>query len=833
MNKLSFSLFFILISTQTFAQRPQEGSRSQLKKINLSGTVIDQETQEALEYATVSLSNEQFPNRVQGGITNEKGKFNLEIFPGKYNITIEYIGFNNVNLINKVIRVNENLGIIAMEIATESLNEVELVAERTEVEIRLDKRIYNVGKDLTVRGGSVADVLDNVPSVSVDVEGNVALRGNDNVRILINGKPSGLTGISGPQGLRSLPAESIEKVEVVTSPSARYDAEGTAGILNIILKKQGLNGFNARLIANGGLPKSYGGSANMNWRTNKINIFTTTSLGNNTTLGNSRNFNEYFNGDNPSTFLNEKRQSERIRKRFFTNLGIEYFFNDKTSLVISSFFRNSDNSSRNANEIRELDSRENIISFSERIEQEEEDDVSIQYSANFFKDFKTEGHKLTATLQYETSKEDERADINGQTSIPELSNLSFEKTTSFEDQSRLLAQTDYILPIDENTQFELGYRGSFSSQETDFSLDYIIGGLPIRDTNLSNTLLYKEYVNAAYTQFGNKIDNFSYLLGLRMENSNITIDQKTTKNKTIKKYTNWFPTVNLSYKFNEKQSIILGVSRRIRRPRSWFINPFPSRSSITNIFQGNPDLDPTFSNAYDLGYLKRWDKLTFNGSIYYQKATQVFTFITEDTGQKAIISGDPNDPTNPIVEVPVLRRTPVNLSENIRHGAEFTVSFFPSRKLRFNGNFNLFRSEIIGSYDGLVLDASNLSWFARLNATIKLPGGIDWQTRMYYKGPNENAQTVSQGVFSLNGALNKNLFKNKATLSLRASDILNSSKRRSETLTPTFFSDSEFQWRQPSYVLTFTYRINERETDRRKNRRQNYDSGEGGEGFDF
>ena len=284
---------------------------------------------------------------------------------------------------------------------------------------------------------------------------------------------------------------------------------------------------------------------------------------------------------------------------------------------------------------------------------------------------------------------------------------------------------------------------------------------------------------------------------------------------------------------NEKQSVILGVSRRIRRPRSWFINPFPSRSSITNIFQGNPDLDPTFSNAYDLGYLKRWDKLTFNGSIYYQKATQVFTFITEDTGQKAIISGDPNDPTNPIVEVPVLRRTPVNLSENIRQGAEFTVSFFPSRKLRFNGNFNLFRSEIIGSYNGLVLDASNLSWFARLNATIKLPGGIDWQTRMYYRGPNENAQTVSQGVFSLNGALNKNLFKNKATLSLRASDILNSSKRRSETLTPTFFSDSEFQWRQPSYVLTFTYRVNERETDRRKNRRQNYDSGEGGEGFDF
>jgi outer membrane receptor protein involved in Fe transport len=820
MKKIILLIAF-LVCNIIIAQR--SSNYNNVQKIILQGLVVDKETQQPLEYATISLKTERLPDRTQGGISNENGFFEFEILSGKYDIVIEYIGFSKFTINEKILNKNTNLGKIEIEFAENSLNEIELIGERTEVEIRLDKRIYNVGKDITVRGGSVADVLDNVPSVSVDVEGNVSLRGNDNVRILINGKPSGLVGISGPQGLRSLPAESIEKVEVVTSPSARYDAEGTAGILNIILKRQELIGFNGTFIANSGIPENYGGSANLNWRTNKVNVFTTTSLGKRTSGGNSFNDNEYFNGDAASTFLNEKRDSERQRNRFFTNLGIEYFFNEKTSLTLSGFYRESDNSSENLNQIRQLNKNKATISYSERIEEEEEKDVSFQYSANFVKDYKKDGHRLTSTFQYEESKEDEIAFIKSQTKIPELSDLSFENTINLENQKRILAQSDYVLPIDENTQFELGYRGSFSSQETDYSLDYILDGSSIRDMNLSNILIYKEYINAAYAQYGKKINKFSYLFGLRMEDSKITINQKTTNDNTIKKYTNWFPTTNFSYEFNDKESIVLGYSKRIRRPRSWYINPFPSRSSITNIFQGNPDLDPTFSNTYDLGYLKRWSKITLNGSVYYQKATQVFTFITEDTGTTAFIGGDPNDPDNTGIEVPVIKRSPVNLTENIRKGAEFTLAYFPSKKLRLNGNFNLFKSEIVGSYKGIILDASNLSWFARLNATIKLPGSIDWQTRMFYRGPNENAQTKSKGVFSLNGALNKEILNKKGTISFRASDILNSSKRISETLTPTFYSESEFQWREPSYVLTFTYRINP--NNKQNKRTQNYDEG--------
>jgi hypothetical protein len=270
MNRIIVALLVLVISQSVLSQRP---GGSNFKKFKIEGFVLDKETQEYLEYATVSLINESFPNRIQGGITDTQVKFIFEVFPGKYNVTIEYIGFDKITLKDKVILTNENLGKFELEIAAESLNEIELIGERTEVEIRLDKRIYNVGKDITVRGGSVADVLDNVPSVSVDVEGNIALRGNENVRILINGKPSGLVGLSGPQGLRSLPAESIEKVEVVTSPSARYEASGTAGILNIILKKEELEGFNGSFIVNGGFPSTYGGNATLNWRTKKTKCF--------------------------------------------------------------------------------------------------------------------------------------------------------------------------------------------------------------------------------------------------------------------------------------------------------------------------------------------------------------------------------------------------------------------------------------------------------------------------------------------------------------------------------------------------------------------------------
>lgn len=806
-----FTLILFSFSLTISAQRSQGQGTKNLNKIKLTGVVLDKETQEPLEYATISLINERSPNQILGGITNVKGKFNLDISPGSYKIIIEYIGFDKITFEEKKIQSSLDLGTIQLEIAAESLDEIELVGERTEVEIRLDKRIYNVGKDITVRGGSVADVLDNVPSVSVDVEGNIALRGNQNVRILINGKPSGLVGLSGPQGLRSLPAESIEKVEVVTSPSARYEASGTAGILNVILKKEELEGFNGSFNFNGGLPTTYGGNASLNWRTKKINIFSTTSLRNSESRGGGIFESENLN---PVRFVNEDRDYQRLRNSIFFNLGAEYFFNKNTTLTVSGFIRNSNNESNNSTEIQNLDSTGVVIDEFGRYQFEEEIDQSQQFTANFTKKFDDKGHELIIEFQSETSGEDEG-------DLAENTDTFNQESETFEDQRRNLLQMDYVWPIDKNTQFELGYRGDFSLQETAYNVFDLLDSGKTPNIDLTNFLGFTQNVNAAYTQFGQKLNQFSYLMGLRMEKTHIEIDQRTANIFKEKDYTDWFPTLNLSYEFSEKENLTLGYSRRIRRPRSWSLNPFRSLTSLTFFRQGNPDLDPSYSNLYDLGYLKRWDKFTFNGSIYYQRATQVIERITETTGELIVVS------ENPLVELPQFRFTSINLSENRRTGTEFTLTYSPKRTVRVSGNFNIFNSETIGSYNGVTLDREIISWFARLNSSFPMPLGIRAQFNGFYFGPRANAQTESKGIIRFSGALNKPLFKNKGTLSFRVSDILNSSRRKSFTETADFRNYTEFQWRQPTYIFTLTYRINERKMDRRRsNRGQNFSGGD-------
>ena len=817
MNKRIYLLLCVGLSLVAFAQRPT--GKPPISKISLEGNVVDLDSQEGLEYATISLRNDLRPQMVQGGITDANGNFKLEIFPGKYNITVEYIGFDTFILEDVILRENKNLGKIDLSFAAESLEGVELVGERTEVEIRLDKRIYNVGKDITVRGGSVSDVMDNIPSVSVDVDGNISLRGNDNVRILINGKPSGLVGLSGPQGLRQLPAESIEKVEVVTSPSARYEASGTAGILNIILKKEELKGLNGSVIANAGLPKNLGGTVSLNWRTNKLNLFSTTTYSDSKSLGGGIFNSQYFNRNEPDTYTNETRDYNRNRKNFFINLGAEYYFNDDTSLTLSGFVRRSDNTSENETLIENLDSNQNILNAFGRFQDEEEQDNSSQFTANFTKKFDDNGHELVIEVQSEKSTEDE-------SDFADNTNVFDQSSSTEEEQRRTLVQLDYVYPIDENTQFELGYRGNFSQQETDYQVFDIIDNSNEINLDLTNFLVFKQNVNAAYTQFGKKVDKFSYLLGLRMENTHIVIDQRTSNEFKEKKYTDWFPTLNLSYEFSDSENITLGFSRRIRRPRSWSLNPFRSLTSLTFYRQGNPDLDPSYSNTYDFGYLKRWEKFTFNGSVYYQKATQVITRITEATGDIVVVSEDP------LVEVPALRSTSVNLSDNDRIGTEFTLTYVPTRKVRISGNFNIFNSKTVGTFEEVDFGAEIVSWFARINSSFPLPFGLTSQLRAFYRGPRANAQTKSQGVFSMSGAINKNLYDKKATLSVRASDIFNSSIGKSTTLTEQFTNYTEFQWRQPTYIMTFTYRINPGKAQRDKRRAQNYGGGNEGE-FDF
>ena len=835
---LKTAITFLFIFSCLSIGNAQQGKP---KDITLSGTVIDAETKQPLEYATVSLFSKKLNKIITGGITNAQGAFKIDTKSGIYNILIEYISFKTKTFEDQQLSLNKNLGQVELELDVEALGEVEIIAEKTTVEIKLDKKIYNVGKDLTIRGGTVSDVLDNVPSVSVDVEGNVALRGNQDVRILINGKPSGLVGLNSTDALRQLPAESIEKVEVITSPSARYDAEGTAGILNIILRRSKLQGLNGAITANVGYNPSAGISGNINYRTGDFNFFNTTGYNYREVPGNSyistQRFNQEFddNGnliaDNPDSFITESRTFDRKRKGINTNFGVEWYVNNTASITTSVVYRDSDNENNTENTINNFNENRELVNTFKRFDPEAEDDRTLQYSLNFDKQFNGNSqHKLTADFQYENSTEDEISTVIQNNEISE-------DVRTLETQDRILLQADYVHPLSESAQFELGYRGNFNTLDTDYILKTLLDGELTLNTNQTNTLVYTEDINAVYTQYGNKIKKkFSYLLGLRLEDTRIGIDQKTSNDFSKKQYTELFPTVNLSYELNDKESISLGFNRRIRRPRSFFINPFPSRSSATSIFQGNPDIDPSFSNVVDLGYLTKLGKVTLNGSVYYNRSTDIFEFISDgtdnyysfETNETYNINQPDFDAINAQYQLTqVLKRTPINLSSRDSYGAELTLNYRPSRKWNLNANINVFKFDTKGTYRGQDFGASNTSWFARLNNKFTLPGNIDWQTRLFYRGPSENAQNKYSGIFSANLAFSKDLFKDKASLAFSVSDLFNSRKRIIDTATEAFNSDTEFQWRERSFNLSFTYRFNQ------KKKRQGGRNGNGGEDFGF
>lgn len=816
-----FSLLILLSTIGLFAQQ------SERKEITVKGKILEVGTNYPLEYATVSFTDSD-GKIVTGGITDTEGLYNIKVPAGIYTVKYEFISYKTKTLPNRNLTSNTTLPTISLDMDSASLDEVVIRAETTEVQIRLDKKIYNIGKDLTSGGATVSDALSNVPSVTVDVDGAIALRGNENVKILINGKPSAIAGFGSTDALRQLPAEAIDRVEVITSPSARYDAEGTAGILNIILKKEKTLGLNGSISTSIGVPMNSSATGNINVRTDKFNIFNTTGIYYRNSPGKAFFNNKYL----PRTYLDslgqpvtvdptfdniiEDRKYQRERQGFNTNLGMEYFLTESSSLTGSVFYRlgNDEDETDNyaSNYKNNLMVEQNL-----RTEDNERDNSTLQFALNYENKFNDKGHKLTADLQFEDSKDNDFALIRDQKTFPGLETLPSEAITTDETEKEYLMQADYVLPIGENAQFEAGYRGNFNKTTTDYLLKQEVGtsGNYVRNDSLSNIFTYDQNVNAIYSQYGNKFGDFSFLLGLRLENTvmkgkldaeditgNAPFDLNFDKN-----YTGLFPTVNLTYELQESENITLGYNRRINRPRQWYLNPFPSRASEANVFQGNPDLDPAYASAFDLGYLKRWKKLTLTASIYYQYETDAFERIQEETGELTDNG------------VNIIRSMPINLSTNERYGFEVGLLYNPLKWLNLNGSFNYYQYKSEGFYNDVDYGAESTSYFGRFSSKVKLPLKIEWQTNAFYRGPRSNSQTETDGMLSVDMAVSKDIINDNGTLSLNASDLFNTRKRNSITTTDTFTSESEFQWRARTVTLTFTYRFNQSKRDRQRGQR--------------
>ncbi|MBO0353215.1 TonB-dependent receptor [Muricauda ruestringensis] len=835
MQRIFIPLLLILLTTfQGLAQQNQ-------KPITISGKVTDSESGQPLEYATFVLQKTDSPDQVTGGITDLDGNFEIETAPGTYNIRVEFISYKTYSKQGQTFNSDTNLGSITLSPDVAQLAEVEVVGEKTTVEVRLDKKIYNIGKDLTTSGATISDALSNVPSVNVDIDGAISLRGNENVRILINGKPSALAGFGSTEALQQLPADAIEKVEVITSPSARYDAEGTAGILNIVLKREKTLGFNGSVNLYGGHPTNGGITANANLRTNKFNFFTTVGYRYREGPGNGFFDTRYFD-PRQDAFLDsiaydrniEDRDISRINRGVNANFGMEYFFNEQSSITGSYFYRTGSDEDLTTN-INDYFLNNDPQVGTTRSELETEKDNTHQVSLNYINRFDKDGHVLTADLQYSVDEEVQNGFIAEPVRYNNTNNndiaIPMEETSTLEDQTEYLVQSDYVLPFGEDSQFEAGYRGTFENEVTDYRLlQENAGGVLEVNVNQTNVFDFTQNVHALYSQYGSKFGDFNFLLGLRMESTQLKgkIESELTEEELQEEfsfpidtdfdnnYTGLFPTVNLIYEFTERENVSLGYNRRINRPWSWFLNPFPSRSSRTNIFQGNPNLRPAFSNAFDLGYLKRWDKLTLTSSVYYQRETDAFQRVQE----QVFITGPGGS------QVEVIRNIPFNLATNDRTGAEVGMLYNPTKWLRLNGSVNFFRFSLDGEFNGVDYSQSNNSWFGRFSSKVTLPWKIDWQTNAFYRGASDDIQGRSDGILSIDLAFSKDLLNDNATISLNVQDLLNSRKRSSFTTTDFFEQDSDFQWRQRQLRVSFIYRINEQKKRGRPERQDDFEEGQ-------
>ncbi|MEN9909820.1 MAG: hypothetical protein RLZZ540_2969 [Bacteroidota bacterium] len=819
---LSLTLLFTCLSS--FAKIGDPVIDPAKERVKISGTVIEKVSKQPLEYATITITDTKNPKAIAGGITNAKGNFSIEVAPGIYNIKIEFISFKSIQFSQRSLEKNTDLGTIALAEDVAQLNEVVVRAEKSTVEIKLDKKVYNVGQDMIVKGGTVSDVLENVPSVTVDVEGNVSLRGNENVRIFIDGRPSNSLNMA--EALRQIPADAIDKVEVITNPSARYDAEGGAGILNIILKKGKNLGFNGSFIASTGIPETYGISGDLNFKTKKLNFFTSTGYNYRTNEGAGLTNSKLLDSNkNIIGYTDENKSTERIRKGLSSKTGVEWTIAPNTFWTNSISYR--DNSGTNYDNVRYLSYDENHNYTSTRYRNGVGDDIGkdLELSSNFLKNFNDKGHKWTVDLSYATNKDADNSLIKDQT-VGSSDPIKINETSNNQKQYQFQVQTDYVLPFDNGSQFEAGYKGNFNNLRNPYEV--IADGLV--NNYLSNTLEYKERINALYTQYGFKMNKFSYLFGLRWEDTNIEINSLREPNISYntKKYNNFFPSAFINYELSDESSLSLSYSKRLSRPRGRFLNPATNYSSNINLFRGNPDLNPSFTDKFDIGYLMRWDKLTFSTSMYFENTKNVFSFVRTETGDY-------------VGNNPVVLSSPINIGKEQQFGMEFTLNYSPLKIWKLNSSFNLSNSKTTGSYtyknvnnEEKTQDLNNeaFSWFSRLNSRLTLPYKIDWQINGMYFGPRKTAQGKSLGNYVVNTALSKDVLKDKGTIAFNISDIFNSRKMKSETNLPSVSSYSEFQFRRRQFNLSFTYRLNMKKTDKNKNnQKNNNDGGDGGGDF--
>lgn len=801
------SLLFVLFtfSKTIEAQPPSRGSGFVPPMI--SGKITDPNS-EAVPFASIALFNAGDSVTIKGVTSDINGMFEIKVRPGTYDLLISFLSYKQKRIKSiEVRKEGKDIGTVAMELGAENIDEVEITAERSQMELKLDKRVFNVGKDLSNTGANAAEILDNVPSVSVDVEGNVSLRGSENVRVLINGKPSVITGGSTAEVLRQFQGNMIERVEVITNPSARYDAEGEVGIINIVLKKDEKKGFNGSIEVVGGYPELFRTSFNLNYRREKYNLFTSYGVGYRKSPGGGESY-QRFNSPDTNYIYESKHDRERGGLSNNLRLGVDWFLNKKNTITVSGFYRYSDQDNTAKYIYKDLYANRELFREIRRNDFEDETGKSYQSSINYRKTFDKKQQLLTIDLQASQSDDLEESKIEEHNSLS--NSVLNQKASNTEFNRNYLLQADYVHPINKKGKLETGFRSNFRTLKNDYTVWF-------KDTNdiyqidfrYFNDFIYNENISAAYAMFGNEWKKFSYQIGLRLEHSIINTELTRTNEKNNWEYTNLFPSAHFTYKHKDENSFQLSYSRRINRPRFRHLLPFQTFSDSRNLWRGNPNLQPEFTDSYELGYLYYFEKGTLFSSTYYRYRTSVINRVRvyDQLGFTSMF--------------------PINLATQHNIGIEVNGMYKFSKKSSLNGNFNFYRSMMEGSYQGLNLSNNNFRWMSRFIFKKKFNKSLSMQTSLMYRAPRKLAQEKIKSLYSWDFSIAKDILKGKATVVVNCRDILNSRKKRSTIESGYLYNEYDFQWRSRQLTLSFTYRINQK-----KNRRNSGMSREGS-GEDF
>ncbi|RAI88451.1 outer membrane beta-barrel family protein [Algoriphagus yeomjeoni] len=766
-NILSCFLFFILAIATAFAQG-----------IEISGKVVDAKSQKAIEFATIKILAKDSDRMLAGTTTQSNGTLLLATESKDFTVEVSFIGFVTKQLTDfEVVNNRVDLGTISLEEDVQQMNEVIVQGQRSTTEFQLDKRVFNVGQDLSSTGASVLDVLNNVPSVTVNIEGQILLRGTGGVQVLINGKPSVLTG-DGGNALGTLTADMIEKVEVITNPSAKYNAEGTSGIINIVLKKEEKKGVNGSMSLNTGVPNNHSLGFSINKRTEKFNLFSQIGIGKRTMPEDFETINR-----NSST-LNEVQSVGDVEKNEnFVNLilGTDYYFNDRNVITVSGNYAFEAEAEYSRGEFSTFDGNMAPMSGWLREETTEATNPKWQYEMQYKSDFSDEEeHFLLLSAIGSSFSKDQSSDFTNSPTFGEGARSDAQLSDNDFSQAEYTFQADYTRPFGEKFTLETGGQYFITEVKNDYAISESNDGVWVVIPELSNNFFYKQKVLGLYGTGAYENDKFGLKLGLRMENTSIETLLEETNEENNQNFANLFPTLHASYKVAKNFSVQGGYSRRISRPRFFDLNPFVNIRNTFSVSTGNPNLLPEYTDSYEVTGIFDHPLFSLSSSIYHRYITQTIEDVTTFENNINITK-------------------PMNIGTNNVTGLEVNGKMTPSNWWSMSADFNYNYFDRSGTYEAVPFGFKSNQWTARLTNKFELPADFSLEIVGDYRSSYQTFQRDISGFATADIGIRKKIVKGKVIVNLSVRDVFASRISESETLNPDFY---QYNYRRRGRFVT-------------------------------